>query len=182
MKKFLYLIACAVMGLSLMGCSSTSKDQAYPTQTIYFANNSAVISQADQTKINDFVTYHRKKCNGCDYLAQVDGYTNTIGTESYNLKLSERRALAVRKALIKAGIAPCVVLAKGYGESNPIADNKTLEGLKLNRRATISLTDHSDVIICKYKNTNCQCGDACTCITVCKGGTMPCTKECKCAK
>lgn len=107
MKKLVYLVACAIMGLSLMGCSSTLKDQARQMETVYFANNSTVISQSDQTKINNFVINHKGSCRGCAYLIQVDGYTNTIGTEAYNLKLSERRADAVKKALIKAGVTPC---------------------------------------------------------------------------
>lgn len=216
MKKLVYLAACAIIGLSLMGCSSTLKDQARQMETVYFANNSAVISQSDQTKINNFVINHKGSCRGCAYLIQVDGYTNTIGTEAYNLKLSERRADAVKKALVKAGVTPCRIQTKGYGELNPIADNKTAEGLKLNRRATIFLSTQFDKNLCKGKKINCQCGSTCTCMTnkttdcpcgskcpckkfdqmdcpcgiactcpdtaVCKGGTTPCTKGCKCTK
>lgn len=65
----------------------------------------------------------------------VEGYTDNIGTEQYNQRLSERRAEAVRNVLVdQYGVESQRVGAVGYGESNPIADNDTPEGRALNRR------------------------------------------------
>ena len=154
-------------------------------ETVYFENNSSVLSQNDQAKINKFAKNPKGSCAKRNYLIQVDGYTNTIGTAAYNMKLSERRAEAVKEALVKAGVAPCQIQTKGYGELNPIADNNTAEGLKLNRRATIFLSDQFDKNMCKGKKANCACGPDCVCpdTAACKtpNGT-PCVAGCKCTK
>ncbi len=55
-----------------------------------------------------------------------------------NQKLSQRRANSVRYWILNKGIDPNRVIAKGYGEQNPIADNKTDEGRRLNRRIEFS--------------------------------------------
>ena len=65
---------------------------------------------------------------------EIQGHTDNIGSEKYNLKLSQKRAEAVREYLIFKGVAPERLIAKGYGESKPIADNGTEEGRALNRR------------------------------------------------
>lgn len=66
-----------------------------------------------------------------------NGYTDSIGTDAYNQKLSERRANAVRQWLIKCGISPSRLTAKGFGESNPVASNATPEGRAQNRRTEL---------------------------------------------
>jgi outer membrane protein OmpA-like peptidoglycan-associated protein len=67
----------------------------------------------------------------------AQGYTDSIGTEAYNQKLSERRANAVRDWLVKCGISPSRLSAKGFGESNPVASNATPEGRAQNRRTEL---------------------------------------------
>jgi len=71
-----------------------------------------------------------------DVTLQVEGHTCWIGTEKYNQGLSERRANAVKQKFIQQyGIAPARIETVGYGESRPIADNKTEAGRRKNRRA-----------------------------------------------
>jgi OmpA-OmpF porin, OOP family len=65
---------------------------------------------------------------------ELAGHTDALGTQSYNLGLSQRRADAVRTYLISKGIADVRVHAEGYGEFQPIADNETEEGRAQNRR------------------------------------------------
>ncbi|WP_305042709.1 OmpA family protein [Geoalkalibacter sp.] len=68
----------------------------------------------------------------------IAGHTDSIGTDAYNQKLSERRANAVRDALIKQhGIDAKRLVARGYGESQPIATNDTPEGRQHNRRVEL---------------------------------------------
>ena len=68
----------------------------------------------------------------------IAGYTDNIGTPEYNQKLSERRAAAVRQYLIdNFGIEADKLVARGYGESRPIASNATPEGRQENRRTEI---------------------------------------------
>jgi len=71
---------------------------------------------------------------------EVQGHTDSIGSEKYNMGLSKRRANAVRNYLIKkGGVAPDRLTAVGYGESMPIASNKTKEGRAKNRRVELKI-------------------------------------------
>lgn len=64
----------------------------------------------------------------------ITGYTDSDGSQSYNQKLSERRALWVGRQFIGAGIAAHRISTQGHGENNPIASNKTSYGKSQNRR------------------------------------------------
>lgn len=64
----------------------------------------------------------------------VEGYTCSIGAEDYNLRLSEKRAEAVKAYMVEKGIAAEKLSTMGYGEANPVADNETRQGREMNRR------------------------------------------------
>jgi outer membrane protein OmpA-like peptidoglycan-associated protein len=70
---------------------------------------------------------------------QVAGHTDSSGSETYNLELSERRAQAVKNTLVAQGVSPARIQTIGFGESAPIADNSTAEGRQLNRRVVITI-------------------------------------------
>ncbi len=72
-----------------------------------------------------------------DTTIKVVGYTDSTGSESYNLQLSEQRANAVKNALAIKNVQAARITAMGMGESNPIADNATEGGRQLNRRVSI---------------------------------------------
>jgi outer membrane protein OmpA-like peptidoglycan-associated protein len=72
-----------------------------------------------------------------DTTIKVVGYTDSTGSESYNLQLSEQRANAVKNALVVKNVQAARISALGMGESNPIADNTTAGGRQLNRRVAI---------------------------------------------
>jgi len=65
---------------------------------------------------------------------EIRGYTDSIGPELYNQNLSNRRARTIRRYLIKNGINPSRLFAKGFGEYNPVKSNKTRIGRAFNRR------------------------------------------------
>ena len=67
----------------------------------------------------------------------VEGHTDSVGNDSYNQKLSEKRAGAVRDYLVRQGIESSRITVRGYGESRPVATNATEEGRAQNRRADI---------------------------------------------
>ena len=67
------------------------------------------------------------------------GHTDSIGTEAYNQKLSERRANSVKEYLIGKGIDPNRIYTEGKGELSPVATNKTREGRAQNRRVEIEI-------------------------------------------
>jgi outer membrane protein OmpA-like peptidoglycan-associated protein len=68
------------------------------------------------------------------HVLEIAGYTDNTGDAALNLALSQQRAEAVRDALIKDGAAPDMLVAKGYGEADPVASNDTAEGRLKNRR------------------------------------------------
>lgn len=72
-----------------------------------------------------------------DVKVEVAGHTDSIGTDEYNMGLSLRRADAVRSYLVDKGIAADRLTVKGYGESQPIADNATDAGRFQNRRVEL---------------------------------------------
>ncbi|TAL81481.1 MAG: OmpA family protein [Candidimonas sp.] len=67
------------------------------------------------------------------------GYTDSIGTVAYNLKLSQRRANAVKAYLVSKGIDANHIYAEGKGKSNPVASNKTAQGRAKNRRVEVEI-------------------------------------------
>lgn len=80
-----------------------------------------------------------KRLQECpDINITVDGHTCSIGAEQYNEALSQRRAESVRRYLLDSGVAPSRVAARGYGEANPIADNRSEDGRTQNRRVELS--------------------------------------------
>ena len=68
---------------------------------------------------------------------QVEGYTDSVGGDEFNQKLSENRADAVRDFLLSQGVSTNNISATGYGKSNPVADNGTAQGRQQNRRVNL---------------------------------------------
>jgi outer membrane protein OmpA-like peptidoglycan-associated protein len=68
---------------------------------------------------------------------QVEGYTDSVGSDEYNQKLSENRADAVRDFLVTQGVQPDNITATGYGKAKPVADNSTASGRAQNRRVNL---------------------------------------------
>jgi outer membrane protein OmpA-like peptidoglycan-associated protein len=79
-----------------------------------------------------------------DLKLAIEGYTDSIGTDDYNQTLSEKRAQTVQGYLVSSGVAPDHVTAAGFGKANPVADNTTAAGRKLNRR--VEMVVSGDVI------------------------------------
>jgi OmpA-OmpF porin, OOP family len=81
---------------------------------------------------------------------EVQGHTDSIGTDTYNLGLSQRRADAVRAYLISRGLSATVLTARGFGKTKPIASNETAEGRAQNRRVAFEVTNgFAHVIVIK---------------------------------
>jgi outer membrane protein OmpA-like peptidoglycan-associated protein len=75
--------------------------------------------------------------------AVIEGYTDSVGGEDYNLGLSQRRAEAVKTYLVSQGIAAARLEAAGKGESRPVADNGTADGRQQNRRVEVVISNAS---------------------------------------
>lgn len=78
-----------------------------------------------------------------DLKLQVEGYTDIVGGDDYNQKLSENRANAVKDYLISQGVNPQNISSAGYGKSNPVADNGTAAGRQQNRRVEMIVSGPS---------------------------------------
>ncbi|MFK7772815.1 MAG: OmpA family protein [Saprospiraceae bacterium] len=74
-----------------------------------------------------------------EYNVSISGHTDSAGNEDTNRRLSEKRAKACLNYLVKKGVTATRMASAGYGESQPIGDNKTSEGRKMNRRVEFSL-------------------------------------------
>jgi len=99
---------------------------------ITFDFNKAVIKEEYMGEVERAATF-LKKYPGVH--AVIEGHTDSVGSDSYNMKLSQRRADAVRNALIdRYGISPSRLTAEGFGKTKPIASNSTPEGRAENRR------------------------------------------------
>jgi outer membrane protein OmpA-like peptidoglycan-associated protein len=74
-----------------------------------------------------------------DTYVTVEGHTDSSGSEEHNRKLSERRAAGVRDLLASGGVAASRLAVRGYGETDPIADNGTPDGRQANRRVQLEI-------------------------------------------
>ena len=75
---------------------------------------------------------------------EVEGHTDSVGTDEYNQKLSENRADAVRTFLIQQGVSSTSITARGFGKSQPVASNDTASGRQTNRR--VEMVVSGDII------------------------------------
>ena len=74
---------------------------------------------------------------------QVEGYTDSVGSDALNLALSQRRADAVQAALVSRGVEGSRITTNGMGKANPVASNDTAEGRQRNRRVEIVISGTS---------------------------------------
>ncbi|MBK7480335.1 MAG: PD40 domain-containing protein [Bacteroidales bacterium] len=79
--------------------------------------------------------------NNKELIIEIGGYTDSTGSDDYNLNLSEKRALSVVDYLVKSGIERKRLTYKGYGNTSPVGDNVTSEGRKLNTRTEVQIID-----------------------------------------
>jgi len=82
-------------------------------------------------RLVQFLTDHPER------LVQIDGFTDSIGTDSFNEDLSQRRADAVRYQLVSRGIVSTRIATQGYGKAYPVAGNSESSGRQLNRRVEV---------------------------------------------
>jgi outer membrane protein OmpA-like peptidoglycan-associated protein len=82
-----------------------------------------------------------------DRRVQIDGFTDSIGTDSYNEDLSQRRADAVKAALVNRGVEPSRIGTEGYGKAYPVATNNDSGGRQLNRRVEVVIGGNNGTAI-----------------------------------
>lgn len=107
---------------------------------ILFATNRAILAPGAEKDIDQLGRFMKK------YPTRkivIEGHTDSRGKSEYNLALSKRRADAVKKALVAKGIDESRIETKGYGETSPVANNKTAAGRQQNRRVEVIILEDS---------------------------------------
>ena len=111
--------------------------------SLLFAFDSDVLSEQDKGTLSELAT--KLKAQAPDATIALAGFTDSVGTDAYNQKLSERRAVAVANYLVAAGVPQASIVAVvGEGETNPVADNATAEGRAKNRRTEVVIDPNND--------------------------------------
>ncbi|CAN7297340.1 OmpA family protein [Pseudomonas sp. GL-B-26] len=101
---------------------------------VLFAFNQSELTPAAQSKLDSLMP----KLQSADVVSiKVIGHTDSVGSDTYNQALSERRASSVAAYLLSQGVAPNKLTSEGKGQSQPVADNETEEGRAKNRRVEL---------------------------------------------
>jgi len=101
---------------------------------VLFETGSATLSPGagrNMDRLVQFLTDHPER------MVQIDGFTDSVGTDSYNQDLSQHRADAVRYQLVSRGIGSTRIGTQGYGKGYPVASNSESSGRQLNRRVEV---------------------------------------------
>lgn len=106
------------------------------TSDILFDYDSAALRSTSRTTLTELAENFARYP---DNQLIVEGHTDSTGSETYNQKLSERRASSVADYLIDRGVAASSIIVYGFGESQPKSSNETAEGRQLNRRVEIQI-------------------------------------------
>lgn len=145
---------CPLNGLRNATPPPPAKVIVQPVQTIVTEQDKKVAKEAVDNLQFDFgkATIRPTSYETLDNLAsllkernislKLAGYTDNMGPDAVNLRISRERAEAVRTYLISRGVNPSKIQANGYGKENPIASNDTLDGRILNRRVEFNLVDN----------------------------------------
>ncbi|MDP1667370.1 MAG: OmpA family protein [Methylobacter sp.] len=138
------LIAQQAMELQALNAKKTERGMVITLNDVLFSTNKSQLASGgirNVQKLADFLTqYPQQK-------VLVEGYTDSIGSDSFNQELSDRRAYAVRTALTDMAISSDRIAARGYGEAFPVAGNETAASRQLNRRVEIILSDENGNIV-----------------------------------
>lgn len=110
--------------------------QIITLNNIFFATGKSALNPESYPELNRMaLTMTENKTLS----AELGGHTDNVGSDEFNLKLSQDRADSVREYLIGKGIEPDRVASKGYGETKPVAKNDTPEGQQRNRRVEFKI-------------------------------------------
>ncbi|MFZ3183741.1 MAG: OmpA family protein [Pseudomonas sp.] len=113
-------------------------DEVIVVDNLHFAFNSADLTAADKSVLDTVASKLSKDAPNAKL--SLVGFTDSVGSDAYNLKLSERRAMSVANYLVAAGVPQAnIVAVGGMGEADPVADNASADGRAMNRRVVIAV-------------------------------------------
>ena len=108
-------------------------------QNIFFATGSSKLLSKSYKSLQEVASIMKENPS---FKVSVEGYTDNTGGDELNQKLSESRAASVKEYLLQQGVDESKISSKGFGPSDPIADNKTAAGRAKNRRVEMKLTNY----------------------------------------
>jgi outer membrane protein OmpA-like peptidoglycan-associated protein len=114
------------------------EESSFTLSDLHFETAKAIILKESYNELDELVNYLKLKTH---LKIEIAGHTDSDGAVDQNLILSQKRAEAVKNYLVNKGINANRMVAKGYGESKPIAENETLAGKALNRRTEINVIE-----------------------------------------
>ena len=120
--------------LSDLKAKQTERGIVLTMGDVLFGFDKATLSSVALRNVDKLADFLRKHPNRS---VLIEGHTDNVGSDEYNLGLSERRAEAVKSALVAKGIGEERITTKGYGKKYPVASNSTSEGRQLNRRVEV---------------------------------------------
>jgi outer membrane protein OmpA-like peptidoglycan-associated protein len=109
----------------------------YAASNIYFATGKFILLSKSNKGLDEVAKLLNENT---DLKLAIDGHTDDVGKDETNQLLSEKRAAAVKSYLVKKGVDESRLTVNGYGETKPIADNKTATGRQKNRRVELELS------------------------------------------
>lgn len=110
--------------------------RTFTLDNVFFDSGKSTLRAESAKELNELAEYMSIKK---DLVIEIAGHTDNVGAADANQKLSEDRANSVKQYLEKKGIAPGRVTAKGYGDTQPVADNATSAGKQKNRRTEVRI-------------------------------------------
>ncbi len=120
--------------LSDLKAKQTERGIVLTMGDVLFAFDKAALSPEAFRNVDKLADFLRKHPNRS---VLIEGHTDSVGSDEYNLDLSGKRAGAVKNALVAKGVGEERITPKGYGKKYPVASNKTSDGRQLNRRVEV---------------------------------------------
>jgi outer membrane protein OmpA-like peptidoglycan-associated protein len=111
---------------------------------VFFDTGRAQLNSGANRKLDQlaqFLNEHKER------RVQIDGFTDSVGTDSYNEDLSQRRANSVKSALLSRGVAASRIGTEGYGKAYPVANNVDSGGRQMNRRVEVVIGEDNGTAI-----------------------------------
>jgi outer membrane protein OmpA-like peptidoglycan-associated protein len=124
--------------LAELQAKKTDRGMVLTLGDVLFDFGRATLRPGAQQDLYPLVTFLRENP---DREVLIEGHTDSVGSESYNLGLSQQRAEAVRSFLASSGVEPARMAMRGFGESRPVASNESEAGRQQNRRVEIVILD-----------------------------------------